>query len=339
MADFSHYGIPSPEWQELLQSTPLVPTTRAPDQTVEDLQRTTNAARETASAQFLEASGLRDQVQWNDHQIPTRDGQTIPARVYRANNPVNNTSSLPVYLFFHGGGFLFGTLSSEEANCARLASELPIIVIHVCYRHTPRFSHPTQANDAWDAFEWACAHLEEIGGDPDRLIVGGVSAGGGLAASVVLRENQISSGKGRIAGQILCIPWLCHPDVKPDQIRKDCGSYDQNKDAPILPREQIDLFIGLLGVRDPRDMSIFAGHACDDDLEGMPKTVLLIAGMDPLRDEALIYADRLNVKRVPTRVHVFAGLPHGFYRYVNLPSTTEWFKQIEDGIRWTLESK
>jgi acetyl esterase/lipase len=296
MADFSQLGIPSREWINLANTIPRVSTGCAPGQTIEDLQQTTNAAREAASARFLETSSIFHQLHWTDIQIPTRDGTAIPARVYKSNNGSADDSPCPVYLFFHGGGFLFGTLSSEDANCARLATALPIIVVHVCYRHTPRFRHPTQAHDASDAFDWLCAHAQDIGGDPRRLIIGGVSAGGSLAAAVTLAETKRSRGKGRIRGQVLCIPWLYHPEAYPYDLlaSKECSSHTQNSEAPILPRTQVDLFLDLLGVVDLMDTSIFAGHATNRDVVGMPKSVFIVAGMDPLRDDALLYAEKLK---------------------------------------------
>ncbi len=141
--------------------------------------------------------------------------------------------------------------------------------------------------------------MNDIGGDKNQLLLGGVSAGGGLAASVVLRENQLSSGRGRIRGQILCIPWLIHPDAYPFDLlaSKEISSYHQNITAPILPRTQIDLFIGLLDVKDPTDPSVSMGNVENRDVVGMSKTAVLVAGMDPLRDEALLYAEKLTKNR------------------------------------------
>lgn len=286
MGDYLHYGIPNQEWTDLVKSTPLTSTTLDSQQTVEDLQHQTNVSRETASSQFM-TSGLADEVHWDDVEIPTRDGQVIPARIYRAKQNVE--TPLPVYLYFHGGGFLFGTISSEDASCARIVSLLPIIIVHVCYRHTPHFQHPTQVHDAWDAFSWVRANMIDFGGDPHRLVVGGVSAGATLAASIVLRENRLSPGKGRVCGQVLCIPWLCHPEAVSGN-----SSYKQNHDAPLLPRSKVDLFTSLLAAEDKLDTSIFAGNAEDADLVGMPKTVMLVCGLDVLRDEGLLYGERLE---------------------------------------------
>ena len=211
--------------------------------------------------------------------------------------PENDSSPLPVYLFFHGGGFLFGTLSSEDASCGRIVAALNIVVVNVCYRHTPHYKHPTQASDAWDAFQWVRSHFDTIGGDRNRLIVGGVSAGGSLASSVVLRENKTSLGSGEkgIKGQVLCIPQLLLPGTLPVHLlaSEEVGSYSQYIDAPVIPRTQLDLFASILDVKDPKDTSFFVGNCAEEDVMGMPKSAIIVAGMDPLRDEGLLYADKL----------------------------------------------
>lgn len=206
---------------------------------------------------------------------------------------------LPVYLYFHGGGFIFGTLSSEDTNCERIVAGLDIVIVNVCYRHTPQFKHPTQVNDAWDAFQWVCDNFDTIGGDKNQLIIGGTSAGGSLASAVVLEENKPSIGRGRIKGQVLCVPWLFHPDALPFHLlgSEDISSYHQHADAPIIPRTQLDLFKHCLGAEDPSDTSLFIGNCTDRDVIGMPNTALLVSGMDPFRDEALLFDEKLKKNR------------------------------------------
>lgn len=331
MAEYYQYGIPSEEWLTLQADQPSA----APpgSQTIQELQAATNAGRETSSSRLMALKDLSNQVTWSNVSIPTRDGSTIPARIYRPSQ-CQDAEELPMYVFFHGGGFMFGTIDSEDYNCARVVSLVPVILIHICYRHTPAFSHPTQANDAQDGFEWAVSHAAELGGDANRIIIGGISAGGSLAASIVLRENQNSPGKGRISGQLLAIPWLQHPEVS---MQDGNSSYAQNKHAPILPLAQILRFSNNLGVANIRDETLFAANARDADFIAMPKTLVLVAGMDVLRDEALHYEQRLREQGVHTKLHVFSGLPHGFYRHAELSSAEEWFRRMAAGIRWMID--
>lgn len=330
MSEYYHYGQPSEEWVKL--NAPSNSAALAGLSPIE-LQAAVNKDRETAAKQKLQSDTSLLKVETIDEFISTRDNSKIPARVYRPGDRAPD-ESLPVLVFFHGGGFIFGTIDSESYTCARIVSERRVVLIHICYRHPPTYQYPTQINDAWDAFEWTVSHAERLGGDNTRLILGGISAGAALAASVVLRENQSHPGNGRIVGQLLGIPWLLHPDAWTSRMETEQCSYAQNKDAPILTLGLARLFAAQLNVADINDEIQFVGNAKDSDLKGMPRTVMLVAGMDLLRDEALDYEKRLKEQAVETKCHVFSGLPHGFYRHLELSATDEWFKSIADGIAW-----
>lgn len=244
---------------------------------------------------------LREKVSWRDYSLLTRDKQSIIIRVYRPSH-ISNAEQLPVYLYFHGGGHLLGTVETEDAACSRLASHAGIVVTSANYRHTPEFKHPTQVHDAWDSFEWLAKNARIIGGDPTRVIVGGISAGAGLAASIVIRQhnmvrrNILPRPDLEISGQLICIPWLVHPDNQPIE-RHPTASFEQNVNAPVLPLSLLRHFTDLLGAQDPKDPDLNVGLTQDSDIVGLPKTSVLVAGQDLLRDEGLNYAEKLSRNR------------------------------------------
>jgi acetyl esterase/lipase len=309
MTDYSQYQAPSPEWDTLTATTEIPQFD--PNLTPHQLRFATNSLRVKSSRSDWAESGLDDKVTYRDYSIETRDSQSIITRIYRPKSaPIDRL--LPVYLFFHGGGHLFGSVESEDANCGRLVAATAstpghegIIVVHVNYRHTPEFTHPTQVNDAWDSFEWLAANSHTLGFDPNHVIVGGSSAGAGLAAWVVFHAHQLSRSPSSTAqvpslaikGQILAIPWLIHPDNHPGILPGTIGpsSYEQNmSNAPMLPREILRLFTDLLAAPDPTVRCLNIALALDEELRGLPKTSFIIAGQDLLRDEGLYYAKRLT---------------------------------------------
>ncbi len=263
---------------------------------------------------------------WQDYSILTQDSQNIIARVYKPKpkpKPEAETSSLdashvtaplPVYLYFHGGGHLYGNVDGEDASCSRIVAESPapgVIVVNVNYRHTPEFVWPTQLNDAWDSFVWLSQHMSTIGGDPSRVVIGGISAGGGLAASVVQRHHHhrhqvlqaaaaghptTFAANVTVRGQVLGSPWLLHPLANPNPLssQQPLSSFNQNQDAPVLPWSILKVFADLLGPAAVSDPSFNVALATDEYLRGLPKTSSLIAGQDLLRDEGLYYAERLK---------------------------------------------
>ncbi|KAK5049530.1 hypothetical protein LTR84_004459 [Exophiala bonariae] len=339
MADFSQYGIPSKEWT-VIQST-LPPS--SDHISLADLKEGTNRGREDVARR--EMVQLASKVILNDYLIPARDGFKLEARSYRAVS-VSPDEALPIYVHFHGGGFCFGTLSSDDAICSRLAINTNVVVLNINYRHTPEFGYPTAWNDSEDALDWAHGNADEIGGDCERIIIGGISAGSWLTASLSLanlrRENNM---KVKVVGQVLMIPALVFHECYAPQLRllKDpsCSSYVQNRSAPILPLQRIKQFNHLLKVEqaDPRDLRLNPGYATSAEVRQLPPTIFGIAGLDPLRDEALFYAKLLADNDVPIQISMFKGVPHGFRRFSDrLPVTKDWDRVMEEGILWALSS-
>ncbi|KAJ5436686.1 Alpha/beta hydrolase fold-3 [Penicillium cf. griseofulvum] len=338
MCDFSKYGFPSEEWLRVEATLPA-----AKDQSLSELKVAANEGREAvARIAMPEFSG---QIITQNHSIPARDGYKLEARSYRPIS-ASPTEKLPIYMHFHGGGFLFGTLSSEDAICSRLAVSTKVVVVNVNYRHTPEYTYPTAWNDAEDSFLWVCEHIASLNGDPDRIIVGGISAGAWLAASLTLaasRSELPASPLLRICGQVLMIPALVYTKCYGSQLHqiKDpkLSSYSQNENAPILNMRRKQMFNSLLKVEDPdpSDKRLNPGLLSSDDTKRLPPTTLGIAGYDPLRDEGLLYGKLLAENRVPTNVNVFKGMPHGFRRFGDrLSVCKQWDQTMEDGIRWAL---
>ena len=245
-----------------------------------------------------------------DYSITARDGVTFEARTYRPTG-TSSSRSLPVYIHLHGGGYLFGTVSTEDAFCSRIVvSQVekgnPFIVLNVNYRHTPAYRYPTAWDDVEDAFVWAHKNIAEIGGLSDQVIVGGVSAGAQLAASLVLAQLR-SDGSSlaacpKIRGQVLMIPWLVQMDhcaPRQDMLRNpELSSLVQCATAPLLPVSRIRMFTSLLQLDEVKDASgnrrLNPGNATAEEIIGSPPTTFAIAGNDPLRDEGLFYAKLLS---------------------------------------------
>jgi acetyl esterase/lipase len=297
--DFSKYGETlAPELVALLDRSPELATLGFEVENPLEMRKNTNAQREALALKMTKVLGLDKVVQYSDHTVPTSDGQSITLREYR---PVraSEKEKIPALVYYHGGGMLFGSINSEIATCSRLADAVGMTVMHVCYRHTPEFKHPTQHNDAWEGFEWVLAHAAELNIDTNHISVGGASAGGTLAASVTLAEVTLAKKTGRklrLQGQILAIPVLIWHKEYPWELlvsREKCSKV-QNSQMPTLPLQKMDLFADLYGATDPKDPLHNFLFAAPDVLAAMPKTVIIAHGSDILRDEDLLYAKTLE---------------------------------------------
>ncbi|KAF2994582.1 hypothetical protein E8E13_001508 [Curvularia kusanoi] len=340
--DFSQYGGPSDEWLAIEKTLPALSFDTNIDPVA--LKNAVNKEREERNAAGMPF--LAPHITTTDYKIPTRDGSTIEARTYRSNKK-DKSEKLPVYIYFHGGGFIFGSIASEDFVCAQTAINTGVLVVNVNYRHTPEHVFPTAWNDSQDAFAWVHKNIEELNGDPSKVLVGGVSAGGQLSASLALEKHlgksEVLKGLPDLAGQILIIPCLASPytyDEGPGKkIAPGKSSYIENKDAPILSMKTVEFFTGLLKTpkADLKDTKVNIVNATEDEVRGLPPTVFGIAGLDPLRDEALLYAKNLTEAGVPTEIRLFKGVPHGHRRFGKaLKASDHWDQCIDEGILWAL---
>ncbi|TVY19953.1 Carboxylesterase NlhH [Lachnellula arida] len=322
MADHTRFGGPSKEW--LIHEAVYGPVPETPIHTLpaQEIQKQVNEEREKASAKAMKVEGLAEKVQIKSIQIPTRDGYNIPTRIY---SPSETTSpNLPIYIFYHGGGFIYGTAATEDATCSRIAAATPFIVISIIYRHAPQNPYPAAHHDASDAYDWVIANSSSLGGDPVAIVVGGESSGGNLAASVILEKHAYGKEP--------------EPKIK---IRagyhgsRDKASRVQCAKAPVLPMALVDFFAGVF--RGNGDAVLpDVGLVSEKDLAGFPGTAFLVAGNDPLRGDGFLFAEKMQRAGVPVKFNVFAGIPHAFRRFDDLESSKRWDELMVESIKWTL---
>ncbi|WP_291861190.1 alpha/beta hydrolase [Bradyrhizobium sp.] len=234
--------------------------------------------------------------------IPAPHG-SIPARVYTPKNPRTNDGLAPALVFFHGGGWVIGDLDSHDVVCRKLADEGRLLVISVDYRLAPEHKFPAAVDDAIAATQWIAGNARQLGIDAARLMVGGDSAGGNLAAVVAISARD---GNGpAIAGQVLIYPATDFSMTHP--------SHSEPETSILLTHSVIKWFRDhyLNGAADINDWR--ASPARAKTLIGLPPAYVLTAGADPLRDEGDEYAARLKAAGVAVTYRHFPGQFHGFF--------------------------
>ena len=208
----------------------------------------------------------------------------------------------PCLVFFHGGGWVIGNLDSHDVVCRKLAHEGELIVISVDYRLAPEHKFPAAVDDAIAATKWIAANAKQLGIDASRLIVGGDSAGGNLAAVVSLAARD---GGPEIAGQVLIYPATDFAMKHP--------SHREPETSVLLTHTVIPWFCNHY-LSGPADIDNWkASPARAATLAGQPPAYVLTAGADPLRDEGDEYARRLKEAGVSVTYKHFPGQFHGFF--------------------------
>ncbi len=226
-----------------------------------------------------------------DHTVPA--DSPVPVRVYRPHQAQG------AVVWLHGGGFLMGDLDTEHPWAARIAASSGAVVISVGYRLAPEHPYPAALDDAYAVLEWAVAHAAELGVEPDRIAIGGHSAGANLAAAVTLWARDRQGPPIRF--QLLNQPGL--------DDRQDSWSAVNFTDTPWFYREKLTAswryYLGG-GPTTP-----YAAPARAEDLTGLPPAYLATAEFDPNRDEGIAYALRLLQAGVSVEIHQWPGTFHG----------------------------
>lgn len=237
-------------------------------------------------------------VPFEDRAVPGPGG-SIPVRIY---TPPSG-EPLPFYLDIHGGGWWMGNGYLMHDRMRVLASAVPAIVVSVDYRLAPEHPYPAALEDCEAVLRWIATEGGALGGDPSRIAIGGASAGGNLAAALVLKMRD--EGGPAIASQYLAVPATDLSGTR------EWRSYEEANEGYVLTVASIEQMIDAY-VPDPRlRMEPYVSPLLEGRLHGLPPTLVVTALFDPLRDQGEAYARRLEAAGVPVTLHREDAL-HGF---------------------------
>ena len=227
----------------------------------------------------------------------TGRGGPLPLRVYR---PAGD-GGWPVLVYLHGGGWVLGDLDTDDDLCRALANAARCMVVSVDYRLSPEHRFPAALDDAEAATLWVAANADQIGADARRIGIGGESAGGNLAVAVALRARE--HRHPQLAVQlVMCAPLDCSFDTR---------SYRENAEGYLLTRATMEWFWAQYCGECAGDHPLVSPLRASE-LHGLPPGIVVVAEYDPLRDDGLTYARRLEEAGVPVTLHSCGGMVHGF---------------------------
>lgn len=233
-----------------------------------------------------------------DRTIPGPGGD-IPVRIY---TPAGSGSK-PCLVYFHGGGWVIGDISTTDSVCRVMANQTGAVVVSVDYRLAPEHKFPAPLDDCEAAVRWVAANASAIGVDASRVAVGGDSAGGNLSAAVALKLRDTSGPK-------LCFQLLIYPVT---DHRLDSGSYKANGEGHLLTTDMMRWFWDHY-VSSPADSdNPYVSPLRAKDLSGLPPALVITAEYDPLRDEGEAYASAMQAAGVAVTTKRYDGLIHGFF--------------------------
>jgi acetyl esterase len=259
-----------------------------------------------------------------DRTIPAEPAP-VPVRIYTPQD--GGDTPRGVLAYFHGGGWIQGSIETHDGICRRLAAWSGCVVVSVEYRLAPEHKFPAGLNDCYAVYRWLLDHAGEIGGDPARVAVGGDSAGGNLAAAICYMAEK--DGIRMPAHQVLLYPGL--------DFRMATHSHESLAETYMLSKMRMDWYTGLYlnsddEKSDPRASPLQAG-----DFSGWPTATVATAGFDPLRDEGKEYADALTAAGVAADYRCFEGMFHAFCSMPKVfPQADEALRFCADGLKRAL---
>ncbi|GAB2738776.1 alpha/beta hydrolase [Salinifilum aidingensis] len=244
--------------------------------------------------------------------VPTRSGD-LRARAYHPLDP-SAAAPRPALLYLHGGGFVLGTLDGVDEACRAIAARSEWTVISLEYRLAPEHPYPAALEDAFDALAWLRGSAPESAIDPEAIAVGGDSAGGNLAAALCLQLRDL--GLPVPAAQVLIYPAVDDAFSTP--------SWRQFADAPLLSAADARWLWGqYIGPERLGFVDQYAAPMKAASLQGLPPALVLTAEVDPLRDDAEVYAERLRCDGVRVTSVRHSGVFHGFFTEVEAFAKTD----------------
>jgi acetyl esterase/lipase len=244
--------------------------------------------------------------------------------------PQNAPHPLPALLWIHGGGYVLGSADENDPEVKAFVSEAGCVAVSVNYRLAPETPYPGAVEDCYAALKWLYTHVAELGVDPNRIAIGGGSAGGGLAAALGLLARD--RGEVPLIFELLIYPMLDDRTVTADDPHPYTGEFGWTREVNHFGWKS------LLG-HEPGtgDVSPYAAPARAESLAGLPPTYINVGAIDLFLEEDIEYARRLMRAGVPTELHVYPGAYHGFPGIPQAQVTQAFYRDMFNALRRALQ--
>ncbi|KAK1218461.1 hypothetical protein PQX77_018859 [Marasmius sp. AFHP31] len=342
MAEWSHYSQIDPEFKPLVDTIPSLPT----EVPVEQARGFLDAAVKQRNSKLESTLPPSSEYTVTEHEIPVGGGVTAFARSVVPKPRDGEDGTFPVLFWLHGGGFVVGDRNVDDYWLRTASVEVRIATVNFEYRLAPEHVFPAAVDDSFAALKYVASNAAKFSAALKKgFLVGGTSAGANVAAVIshLARDDPFSFFTFRLwsitkpflKGELSSSWPLGKRSLLTLRWKSSYLSFEQNKDAPILNKSKIEYFYSLYKPK-PTDTKfsplLLKTH------KGLPPAYFQICGLDPLRDEGLIYERVLKEADVPTKYDVYSGVPHAFEGAA--PHLKQAVKLREDrhiGLKWLLE--
>ncbi|KAH9855502.1 Alpha/Beta hydrolase protein [Lenzites betulinus] len=268
-----------------------------------------------------------------DHKVPV-EGAEILVRSYTPTS-ASDSATYPLLFWVHGGGWCIGDIDMDDYYLRILCVDLQVTIVQVEYRLAPEHPFPGSLNDSYAALRWAAENAAKFKAVLSKgFVVAGQSAGAEIVAELAHRGKVDPAFKKHpLTGQALQIPSTVHPDGVPNEYKDRYTAFEQNAEKGILlTSDWMRIYYDRLqgAPTNPE-----AWPLLQPSFEGLPATYIQVCGLDPLRDDGLLYAEKLKAAGIPTKLDVYPGTPHGFsIRFPKTALAQKFDAEFRAGLRW-----
>jgi len=269
---------------------------------------------------YLEQSKLipqqpNNKVVTKDHQVSV-GSENILVRQY---TPLDNAETQNALVYFHGGGWVIGSVETHNELCESLCLKLGFKIFSVDYRLSPEYKYPTPFNDCLAGYNWVVDNSEDLNIKENNISVGGDSAGGNLAAAICLKQQE--EGQPLPKAQLLIYP-VTDLQFQTKSIQEDCA------EGFMLTKAAMEWFAEQYLESKDSVMDPLVSPLLANSLQGLPSAVVVTAGFDPLRDEGNAYAEELKNSGVKVFHKEYLGYIHGFATMSIIPGVDNALEEI-----------
>ncbi|KAF2119701.1 Alpha/Beta hydrolase protein [Lophiotrema nucula] len=268
-----------------------------------------------------------------DPAVKTEEKTTEAGLKVVVYTPVDYKGGKPVGVYFHGGGWAMGDVAGDDPFCRAISKSGDVVVVSVEYGLAPQNKHPGLIDDCWKGLQWTLKNSKVLGGVEGKIFTAGVSAGGQLALGLALKAVDEGLG-GSLVGVVALVPATVHPDGVPSNLKAKYTSYNEHDGHTINTGSAMRAFWDAFG---PPPKDVYASPLLHDKIKDLKKVYIAVAGHDTLRDDGLLFKQKLDDNRVPTKFDFYEGYPHYHWTW---PSTKldaprqEFLSNLEKGVKF-----
>ncbi|KAF1978717.1 alpha/beta-hydrolase [Bimuria novae-zelandiae CBS 107.79] len=270
-----------------------------------------------------------------DPAVKTEDKTIEGGLKIRIYTPEGYSGGNPVGVYYHSGGWAMSDIDGDDASCRTISKGGNVVLVSVAFGLAPQNKHPGLINDCWKGLQWTLDNAKALGGIEGKFFTAGVSAGGQLAIALALKSIDEAMGES-LVGVVAEIPATIHPDGVPEAMQSKYTSYTEHANNTIDTDKAMRAFWKAFSTS-PTDP--YGSVLLHQKIKDLKKVYLTVASHDTLRDDGLLFKQKLDDSKVPYKFDFYEGYPHYHWTWPSAKldkPRDEYNANVAKGVQWLI---